>query len=152
MLQIICDRNNIRKNFWRFGIFPWKWENSKSFVCWCRYAASARFSGNIKNSNVTINDTHHTGLKTFAYLFKIISKVAGKQPTNRHSEQQQDVAIEPDQVHAAIKHRYPKIQQQHQAPTTRLQTQKWKTWEISNGGAKWSANGSTKNKVNPEDL
>ena len=54
---------------------------------------------------VTINDTHHTAMRSLAELFKIIPKDAEQQSTNRHNGQWRGVAFKPYQVSAPITHR-----------------------------------------------
>ena len=71
-----------------------------------------------------MNDTHHTMLIFLEVLFNIIPKVAEKQSTSRHNGRRQEVEMEPHQGHAQLTHQYPTSKQQHQATTTRVQTNK----------------------------
>ena len=71
-----------------------------------------------------INDTHHTDLINLAEFSNIIPKVSGKQSTNRYDGRRWKVEIKPDQVRATITHLCSTRQQQHQAPTPRVQTPK----------------------------
>ena len=51
VLQSICYRHKIRKNFWRCGILPSKCDNARSVIYQCRYASSVIFSGSVKKYN-----------------------------------------------------------------------------------------------------
>ena len=57
----------------------------------------------------TINDTHHTVLRSLVKLSNIITKVAEQKSANRHNRWQREVASKPYQGGASVTHQYTTI-------------------------------------------